>query len=223
MICFSLKGSVGCLISLFSYLSLSSRIEPLGTPLCPHLVWLRQCWRLSSYCILSVTSPLSVAWVTCSMANSNIAKAALFTQDIVELNTFRKTCCVVSSPFMIPEKVEPWHIKSWLKEKLLSTCSKVFLLLDWFAEQLLDGVFCRWLLQSACLWGTHSQEGWHNHDNGKDGIERQGVGWSGGKGAEIAPKVLMCLPPPVFHLFPLSFFFCLHCSRLPVFSVPADH
>jgi len=32
--------------------SSSSRTEALGTPLCPHLAWLRRCWRSSSCCIL---------------------------------------------------------------------------------------------------------------------------------------------------------------------------
>lgn len=42
---------------------------------------------------------LSVAEVACSMAKSNIVKPALFTQDIVQPDIFRKTRCAVSSPF----------------------------------------------------------------------------------------------------------------------------
>lgn len=99
---------------------------------------------------------------------------------------------------------------------------QVFWVLDWFVHQLLDGVLCPWLLQPACLWGTHSQEGWHNHDNGKDGTEGQGVGWSGGKGDEIASNVLMCLRPPALHPTPpppflfSAFLFTLnsHCSLM---------
>lgn len=43
----------------------------------------------------------------------------------------------------------------------------------------------------------------------KMGWQDRGVGWSGGKGVEIASEVLMCLGPPVFNLFPLFFFFFL--------------
>lgn len=95
-----------------------------------------------------------------------------------------------------------------------SASREMHLVLDWLAAQLFDGVLSRWLLQPASLWGSHSQEGWHNHDNGEDGMGGLGVGWSGGKGAEIAPEVLMCLRPPAFHLFPL--FFPLPLSRLPL-------
>lgn len=138
VICFSLKGSVGCLISLFSYLSLSSRIEPLGTPLCPHLVWLRQCWRSSSCCILSVTSPLSVAWVTCSMAKSNIAKAALFTQDIVELGHLPENMLRCFITFY-----DSW--KGWaLTHKKLTQRKAAFYL------QL--GVFAPWLICWTATW-----------------------------------------------------------------------
>lgn len=93
---------------------------------------------------------------------------------------------------------------------------EIFLFLDWLVEQLLDGVLSRWLLQPASLCAAHSQEGWHNHDNGEDGAEGQGEGWSGGKGAGIPPDVLMCLRPPVFHLFPLFSLAFLFYRLLPL-------
>lgn len=49
---------------------------------------------------------LSVAEFACSMAKSNIVKPALFTQDIVRPDIFRKACCAVSSPFIKAEKVQ---------------------------------------------------------------------------------------------------------------------
>lgn len=91
-----------CLYMMF--ISPSSRTEALGTHLCPHLAWLRQCWRSSSCCILSVTSPLSVTRAVSSVAKSNIVKAVLFTQDIVQPDTFRKTYYAVSSPFITAER-----------------------------------------------------------------------------------------------------------------------
>lgn len=62
---------------------------------------------------------LSVAEVACSMAKSNIVKPALFTQDIVQLDIFRKTCSAVSSPFIVAEKVPTWDTQKDDSMKLL--------------------------------------------------------------------------------------------------------
>lgn len=39
----------------------------------------------------------------------------MFTQDIVEPDTFRKTCCAVSSPFLKAEKVQTWDTDDSVK------------------------------------------------------------------------------------------------------------
>lgn len=60
---------------------------------------------------------LSVAEVACSMAKSNIVKPALFTQDIVQPDIFRKTRCAVSSPFYFSWKgAELRCLRRWLKQ-----------------------------------------------------------------------------------------------------------
>ena len=60
---------------------------------------------------------LSVAEVAFSMAKSNIVKPALFTQDIVQPDIFRKTCCAVSSPFYFSWKgAELRCLRRWLKQ-----------------------------------------------------------------------------------------------------------
>lgn len=104
---------------------------------------------------------------------------------------------------------------------------EIFLFLDWLVEQLLDGVLGRWLLQPASLCPAHSQEGWHNHDNGEDGAEGQGEGWSGAKGAGIPPDVfetpcvssissfLSCLPllqTPTAHCWSVQYLFVGHAN-----------
>lgn len=195
---------------------LSSRIGLLGTPLCLHLAWPRQCCRSSSCCILSdPPSPnlpfLSVVKVACSKAKSNIVQPVFVYP-------------AHSSVGHLPEDMlyfVTFFIPIWKGADLgyLKWCVVFFfLVLDWFAEQLLNGVLRRWLLQPASLWGAHSQEGWHNHDNGKDGIEGQCV-W-GEVGAEIPSDVLMCLRPPAFHLFPLfsPAFFSTNSYRSLMFS-----
>lgn len=96
----------------------------------------------------------------------------------------------------------------------------VFLVLDWFADQLLHGILCRWLLQPASLWGPYSQEGRHNHDNGKDGIEGQA---SGVKWGQRCCKCSWCadvFEPPCFSSISSFFFFFsspTFLSRLPVY------
>lgn len=170
---------------------LSSRIGLLGTPLCLHLAWPRQCCRSSSCCILSdPPSPnlpfLSVVKVACSKAKSNIVQPVFVYP-------------AHSSVGHLPEDMlyfVTFFIPIWKGADLgyLKWCVVFFfLVLDWFAEQLLNGVLRRWLLQPASLWGAHSQEGWHNHDNGKDGIEGQCVwgevgargGWDSFRRADV--------------------------------------
>lgn len=184
---------------------LSFRIEVLGTPLCLRSAWLRQYCRSSSCCILSVTPSLSpcpfLAKVRCSVAKGDIVLPVLFMQ--FTHSWASRILVLFQQHFfrLVSKKVENWEI---------------LLFLDWLVEQLLDGVLSRWLLQPASLCAAHSQEGWHNHDNGEDGAEGQGEGWSGGKGAGIPPDVLMCLRPPVFHLFPLFSLAFLFYRLLPL-------
>ena len=65
----------------------------------------------------TATHFLSVAEVACSMAKSNIVKPALFTQDIVQPDIFRKTRCAVSSPFYFSWKgAELRCLRRWLKQ-----------------------------------------------------------------------------------------------------------
>lgn len=131
-----------------------------------------------------------VAW---SVAKGDTVLPGLFTQYIVELDTFWNTSSISAKKNALPVKLKAENSDAFRD-----------LFIPWLmVEQLLDGVLSRWLLQPACLCAAHSQEGWHNHDNGKDGAEGQGEGWSGGKGAEIPTDVLMCLRPPAFHPFPL--------------------
>lgn len=89
----------------------------------------------------------------------------------------------------------------------------IVLFLDWLAQQLLDGVLCPWLLQPASFCAANSQEGWHNHDNGKDGAEGQGEGWRRGGGCWDSSRCAILFETPcvssISSFFsPPAFLFC---------------
>lgn len=133
---------------------------------------------------------LSVVKVACSKAKSNIVQPVFVYP-------------AHSSVGHLPEDMlcfVTFFIRIWKGADLgyLKWCVAFFLVLDWFAEQLLNGVLRRWLLQPASLWGAHSQEGWHNHDNGKDGIEGQCVwGEVGAKGGLRFLQTCWCVWDPL--------------------------